>query len=383
MAFNLIGDGGFGCVYYDSGINCDGKPDKDKEYITKLEKKDIDSNNEIEISNIVKKIDNYERFYAPIESTCDIKLRQLNKSIIKDCPIVDQEETDKYILMRIPYINKEDFFSAITDKCEDNKNPILQMIDTYQFLLNSIKKLIEKKIVHFDINAANIVYSKILQTPMLIDFGISINIDYLLQNIDNDDIVSNIFYAHDPTQYRWPIEVHIITYLTRKGDVLDKHIIDNICDDYVNANKAFKLYSTEFRKKYIENASQYYYKFIKYEKQDTIKELVTYWETWDNYALSITLLRYIGFIFDNGFFDNRFIINFSQLFITNCHYDPNIRKNIKECVSDIASVFFKENDPKKYISLVTNIKYKKEEVLTKIESEHYSTPSKIESLSFT
>ena len=48
----LLSQGSFGCVYYPS-LNCQGKSEVSKEYLSKLQKKDFNSENE---KNIGKKI---------------------------------------------------------------------------------------------------------------------------------------------------------------------------------------------------------------------------------------------------------------------------------------------------------------------------------------
>ena len=40
----LLSQGGFGCVYY-PGITCNGETDKDKKYVTKLQRRDFNADN--------------------------------------------------------------------------------------------------------------------------------------------------------------------------------------------------------------------------------------------------------------------------------------------------------------------------------------------------
>ena len=71
---NLLSQGGYGCVYY-PGLNCENEKSKpDKKYVTKLQKKNFNSENEHKISMMVKKIKHYEYFFLPIESQCPINL---------------------------------------------------------------------------------------------------------------------------------------------------------------------------------------------------------------------------------------------------------------------------------------------------------------------
>ena len=372
----LLDAGGFGCVYYNPGISCTGKPDRNKDYVTKLQKKDESSSNEIQISDIIKKIDRYSNVFAPIESTCDINIRQLNiqknNKDINECKIIKDDVP--YTLMKVPYINKANFFSSLTEKSDNNKHAILQVIDTYEVILRAIDLLIEKKVVHNDIKEKNILYSKILESPVIIDFGISIDMDKLLNKINDIEYLKEIFYVYAPDYYAWPLEIHIISYLLHEEDYLSLKSIKSICEEFVYNNKGFNLYSDKFKSMYVDNAVNYYKQYIKVDKLDIIEELVNYWETWDNYALCILNLKFLRYLFEEGFFCNKFINALSQTFLINCHYNPNKRKSIVGSISDMQLIYYTEDDPEKYIDLVTNIRYDNKVVAGKVIKDRLKLP---------
>ena len=67
----LINQGTYGCVYR-PGFTCDGKTLKNKKMISKLQNNKDASERETVIGKIIKKIDNYGEYFAPIIETCEV-----------------------------------------------------------------------------------------------------------------------------------------------------------------------------------------------------------------------------------------------------------------------------------------------------------------------
>ena len=109
----LLNQGAYGCIYY-PGFTCKGNASKNKKYVTKLELKDKTSINEIEISNIIKKIKNHTKYFSIIEKHCEIKLNTFKKktaSSLSECDVVNNNEFiyNDFILsyqIYFQYINK-------------------------------------------------------------------------------------------------------------------------------------------------------------------------------------------------------------------------------------------------------------------------------------
>ena len=101
---NLIGQGGFGCIYYPA-ITCTGKHSKNKKFISKLQVDDTDSKNEVAFGKIVRKIKNYKQFFSPIVKTCPVNLNAIDKKNIGECSVVDKHSDLEFMLSYIPYIN--------------------------------------------------------------------------------------------------------------------------------------------------------------------------------------------------------------------------------------------------------------------------------------
>ena len=382
----LLSQGGFGCVFY-PGITCEGKTDKSKSYVSKLQIKDETTINELEISKIVESIRLPSPRYAYIESHCNVDLKTINRDVISKCDVLSNDK-EKYILMRSRYINNQNFFSSLTSDVPV-RYVILQMLETYIFLVSSIKLLVEKRIIHFDFTNNNIIYSPILLSPILIDFGISIDMNNFLPDSTvqkggdlkktallekKNKFLKDSFYIYAPDVYIWPLEVHLICYLVNESDKLTLDSLKAICSEYVVKNVGFKIFSEHFKKQYVVGAVNYYKKFIKKSKDDIIEEFISYWETWDNYALGILNLRFLRYIFQKSFFENNLIVNLSQIALQNCHYNPNKRETIEETLTTLNKVFFTDSDPDKYINLVTNITINSDEACTAIKQDKLDIP---------
>ena len=135
--------------------------------------------------------------------------------------------------MTIPYVSNSSFYSILignsndarqTDKGEkknnlEKKHMFLSLTETFKYLLSAIEKLVDNKIVHFDLKAGNVLYNTITTDPQIIDFGISIPIDEL-----NDGNLKDYFYADGSDYYVWPLEVQVINFIVNetKGRLTEK-----------------------------------------------------------------------------------------------------------------------------------------------------------------
>ena len=323
----LLSQGGFGCVYH-PGINCDGGTEKDQNIVTKLQQMDFNAQNEIDIGNRVKKIPNYQLFYIPVINHCPIKLSLIDDSTLKQCEVISSNKNIEYILMDMNFIENYPFYEFLTDISKNKKNIILNILDTYNFLCNSIKVLVEEGVVQFDFKSENILYSQKTQNPLIIDFGISFHAPSL-----KSSNWGNYFYVYAPDYYIWPLEVHCINYLLNENSSkLTMSSITKIAKEVTKHNKGLSIFTKKFHQEY-ENACITALKpYIGKPIDNTISELIKNYKTWDNYGLSILYLRLMEFLFGNHFFKNKLIIMFSQLLLMNIHPDPKERKTLEETI---------------------------------------------------
>ena len=107
---NLIGQGGFGCIYW-PGITCKGNIEKTNKYVSKLQKKNLESENEYKIGLIVKSIKKYDKMFAPIIKRCNISLHEIDETFLSDCDIIKRYQKDsEFSLMKIKYVDLRIFY---------------------------------------------------------------------------------------------------------------------------------------------------------------------------------------------------------------------------------------------------------------------------------
>lgn len=206
--------------------------------------------------------------------------------------------------------------------------------DLYERIMDSIQLLIKFKIVHYDLKENNILIEKIQQLPYIIDFGLSIDVERLLQHqwsdkdeehsksrsgsgsgskdrsrtrltIDSDVLYKSDsskifkdnylwkqhFYVHAPDYFLWPIEVHLMTYLINEHDTLTEESLRKICYEYVSNNRAIEYMSREFKKKMFDLSVATFSRFIHQPREKVLNELLKYWDKWDMYAINIMFLK--------------------------------------------------------------------------------------------
>lgn len=181
-----LSEGGYGCVYYPE-IDCNGetKSIEHSKHISKIQKESTASRAEEYIGKIIKTIPNFEFFYAPIVESCPIELSKLKEGDIQDCSIFKKKGLNKnYVLQKVPYIQGQSFlefffskkYLNISGNTDHNKEKetLMFLFDTFPYLIHSLKQLNDIGILHYDFKKENVMFDVQNNTPIVIDFGLSI-----------------------------------------------------------------------------------------------------------------------------------------------------------------------------------------------------------------
>jgi serine/threonine protein kinase len=351
---------------YHPGIECSGKPMDDQRYATKLVVKDEVADNEVDIGDIVKGIVNYGVNFVPVIDTCAVKLEKVhrhNPTALNKCDIVPKEakgakgakkkaKTDpKFILMKMPYIDSLYFYEYIDAMGENKKKIISCIFDTYSYLIESIEQLVEHDVVHHDLKLQNILMNLKTDTPIIIDFGLSIP----MKRVGQDAFWATHFYKYAPEYYVWPLEVHVINYLQNVTDALSHDDVTSICERFVNANAALSIFSKGFRTRYLKTCIEQCDQWVGVDRVTARAALVESWPTWDNYALSIAYLQNLEFISSkHGFTNNHLVIDYVELLLMNVHPDPARRKTVSDTKRAFTDLFYMNKNVETYDNLVEN-----------------------------
>ena len=323
----LLSYGGFGCVFYPA-FNCNGKLLTDK-YVTKIQKNNFNSNNEISISYVIKKINNYDKYFIPIISSCNVNLNKIKKHNISECKLLKNFQSKNYISLKLKYFDSYKIHILYKDLEKYNSNIQLSifLFNSYSLLLKCLIKLYSANIIHFDLKSDNILFDKNTYYPKLIDFGISINLDKL--NVDN---IRNYFYIYAPDYYIWCLDIHFINYLLYEKNTIEYIDIENITNLYFN-NKLFNTFDQSDVNILINNSIDFYSKYIGKNRNIIISDLLKFSGTWDNYSLSILFLTMI---------DKKQLI-FYNILLKNIDSNPNNRNSLEKTL-EIFNQFISEID---------------------------------------
>jgi serine/threonine protein kinase len=395
----LLSQGGFVCVYY-PGIRCT-KPKDDSDvdddmskYVSKLQRANFNSVNEANIGLRVKNNPIYKYFFLPVVSECPVKMASFSKTnedLVSKCEVI--KDIDKaYTLMKIPYANNKPIIEEIFDEIRDKKHVVVSMLESYTHLLKAIQIMIDMDVIHFDLKSDNVLYDSDMNHANIIDFGLSIPIDKLPNKNDNDkkyyELMKEYFYLYAPEYYVWPIEVHIINYLLHEleeGEDISG-IAERISEEYVTTNKGLKMLSKSFVADYQEACKRCVLDVLDATRPDSLEKrkrgiidgLIKSYDTWDNYAISIIYLRYIHLLFPDGFPENQFYIQFSQLLLRNIHPDPIMRFSITTARERLYELFYLNEDVDTYIKMIEDIEPVLKDVKTVIKSDMETLNSHIE-----
>jgi len=383
----LLNQGAYGCVYY-PGFTCKGNIEKSKKFVTKIEIFDKTSKNELDISSTVRTIKNYNKFFSPVIKHCISRFKQVNKyrDKLEECEAVNISENiyNDFIIIYISYINGKELEKYLLD-IETPSIYISNILRDYMYLLESIKKLQEKNIIHYDLHTGNILYDLDKKIPIIIDFGLSIDTNKFFISggkIDYEALKKSTMH-YSPKHYTYPPELHFITFALEDLDRehIDKslkqkitpNMVDKFIEDIIDANKIQKRYvyykniaDTKSKQKsddYKKELERYYKKFINKSKKDAIDELVGYTKTLDQYTLtidiSIILIKMINKVVVEQESQNTTVKNLLffilEIMIYNLQVDPEKRMSVEE-YREFYNILFKNNTGFSSESVINSIK---------------------------
>jgi serine/threonine protein kinase len=287
----LISQGSYGCVYK-PGLRCNSKDKLKKNEITKLQVINRFSLKEMEISEkIISEIKDYKRYFAPIKTSCKIDIKEIGEKI-RECKVVEDQE-EMFILNKMDNAGSKTLITALFENKTKSKSLYLRTyFVTFMNLLDGIEKLNNINIIHLDIKGNNVMYSSAHKNPILIDFGLSIDLDNYKKQRDD------VFFTYGADYEPWCIDLGMITYIIEEGieeyEVTERMIakhIEKVVNDYVDTNTGIlEKHRTKLRGKLMEYFSS---KFTGKKFKDVIEELVKNAKTWDLHSIVVMYNSFI------------------------------------------------------------------------------------------
>tara|TARA_Y100000741_G_scaffold115823_1_gene86942 strand:- start:215 stop:1270 length:1056 start_codon:yes stop_codon:yes gene_type:complete len=347
----LLNQGGYGCVYLGAKPSNKLSPNKNSDYVSKVQINRGNIKQEQEIGKLVKNITNYGSFFAPIIETSPVQTQDINLSLTDKngeyCKIVEKakEKQAPLVMMKIPYIPEGDFKKHILT------NSTGELISCYRHLLLGVEHLINKNIVHYDLKVDNILFHNRLNNPIIIDFGLSFDVKKNLTKYDNNTL-KQVFYTHEPKYSLWPLDVHFLCFIAnnKENTSITKEVVNNICSDYVK--NAFQNDTPQEQKDYKTKAITYYSKLItehSIKKQNIAETLCGNWKTWDLYGLHYMFYKLSNHLDKQGNPQDKqsnpdiFLSHIHKIFKQQLDPDPTQRKSTSELMDKISEIYYLSN----------------------------------------
>jgi len=292
MPNHFLAAGVYGCVYY-PGYTCEGKNmQKNKKWVSKLTDQTDKTDAEIEIGKRLKKVPGAEDHFILVYRDCTIPYKSLVQ-MKQGCDLVKKNKP--YILLYSLYVPSMEFYKYL----QVNKL-LVRVFRCYYQLYEKVSFLIKNKIIHHDLHFANILYSTENARLYIIDFGLSI----LADKFGDKPYLTSVFSRYLPEWSWYTPEIHLLSYMMQYGSLTEKAVRQTI-DVYLEKHEVFLL-APELRTQFKRDALDYFIPLVDWNTEECIQHLLSFWNTWDYYELS---LRFLHLYLDNkvhypAFYDN-------------------------------------------------------------------------------
>lgn len=349
----IISQGTYGCIFR-PGFDCKGKTIKTKKYITKVQRKADISQKETEISEIIKTIPHYDDYFAPILESCDIDIAKIESNEIKKCEFIEPStQPKKYKTNKIKYIGEktleEYIFSLFANKSSKKRKNLEKLITTHVKILTSLNKMSSYGLVHNDIKENNIVCER-NGNPILIDFGLSINVNRIEPSSANTPELrianykkQDTFFLYDTTYDYWCIDICALSYMFNelggkdgswKDATIKQENINYLINDFMTPKDRY--IKTLFRPTDKTKYQAYFGKFVGKKWSILFDELIKRKNTWDNYALTVT---YIIILMDLHLAELPILKLYAEYMLTILRSTPEERPTTKDTITKLKAIF--------------------------------------------
>ena len=316
----LVNSGAFGCIY-SPNLTCKGAIGS-ANYITKIQKSKRSIIHELRISERIRKIAGYAKYFAPVLSSCNVRIAKDRLNDLRKCEVFENESEEKiksssYISMKIRYVGNHDLKDHLLSNVTASTF-LQELVKTHSYVLKGIQKLFANNIVHYDLKYNNIIMDKTRNMPIIIDFGQSWSIDELR----TADEINAAFFVFDQYDY-WCIDILICNYAIQKiglnnlkTSVVTEAEIHEIYDVFIYGrepkyesgsghkkilNDVFRygmLQTPQKMLNYRNTLNEYLSNFInKLTWHELYEDLLKYSGTWDCYSVAVIYMNMVDDLF--------------------------------------------------------------------------------------
>ena len=310
---NFLSSGVYGCVY-NPAYTCDGKRTQEKQYVTKIVKRDFTTKTEVIAGKMLINIDGF----IPVIKQCGITQKALQESpMVKHCKLFNKDPHIKkeYELLYLKFIKSKELSSYLNVK--KSKNAVVK---SYVVLCNRIAVMIEKGIIHHDLHFGNILYDG--SNLFVIDFGLSLIKKYFfIDNKLNNAYLKEAIFEYSPTWIYWSLDYHLLCYLIHKKEPLTLDTVEHTVNYYLKNHDIINKIKGNFSLYYKQYAIEYFKKYIDQPIDYVVKELLHNSDTWDYFKIGLHFLDIYNEIDMN-------LPQFLTILLLLIHPNPEFRPNV-------------------------------------------------------
>ena len=348
---------------------------REEKYINTLKPSCFFSLNEIQISQRIKEIPNYSRYFNPVIRSSYVNLAEIDDAKFERCENIDRKNAH-ILLTRINMQNtktfRDVFYSNQNKSNETNeiiikiqdpskihkmikinkknaKNSILTLINSYKHLLESLKLLENAQIVNLNLHPSTLNFSE--NYPVITSFDECFDSQTM-----NNERISNLFAKYQPQNVFLPPEAHVLSFLIENNqESLSFSNIEDICSDCQKRLSSLSCFSKAFIEQYREATLFSLQSLTNKPKTVIIQDILGKCTTWNGYSLSILFLVLLRDMFKKrGFPKNPFVSEFSQQLTQNIHPEPSKRPSILQNISLFNDILYNTsiNDYERLFSLL-------------------------------
>ena len=321
----LLSRGTFGCIFKPA-LTCTGGIDKEH-FITKVQKQTTLSYRELMISEKIKKIKDYNQYFAPILKTCTVSVANISGDEIKKCDFMTNNK--QIVSNKLRYVGKNTLEEYVIQLLRTKPALYIETVyDSFFYLLNSIRVLFTNNIVHFDMKENNIMYDERENKPIIIDFGISFDTKMVQNKLDE------VFYTEGFDYPPWCFEIALCSYIVNSNKKMEEKIdIEKMKEKvlfFIKSNGIFGLFIENETTEYIAKLNLYIENHGKLTYTVFIHELCKSMDSWDIYALAVTYTKILYITYTQDFMGR-----FNQLLKDIILSAPNERSKLCKKIEDI------------------------------------------------
>jgi len=337
------------------------------QYTTRMKVVSFFTENEIQISECLRKIPHWQLYYDCIAEHEHMKVGQMRENILDNSPIEnpplstfgktfsEARAKSNHVYKRDvePKSMKDGGFAPMVCKYLQYKSidfdefflslpspklVVFHAIDSYSHLLNSFHRLEQVGVCYYNFSPEYLSFDEYYK-PKLTQFDKSIQTG----KINEQFLVSLIRGTKDFTHK--PLEVHLLFYLIANNiDLLTDDLIMIICDTFIENLAILGLFSQQYKELHKNECLSLLNRYSNKGRPEIIADVSKYIDTWDNYGLSMLYLHLIGNIASAFSLKGTIMSKLIALFTKNISPSPETRNTLQNTILIYKKLYCDFND---------------------------------------